>query len=121
MREYPLGWIGVDLDGTLAITVPDRFQIDVIGQPIPSMVRRVCEWIDAGRDVRIMTARVGPTRVENGEAEVAERAIRAWCLRHIGCELPVTCTKDYEMAELWDDRAVSVERDTGVVLTLGRG
>lgn len=36
--------------------------------------------------------------------EEAERAIRAWCKKHIGEELPVTCSKDPGMIELWDDR-----------------
>jgi len=40
-------------------------------------------------------------------------AIAAWCKLHIGQVLPLTCTKDYGMIELWDDRAVQVEMNTG--------
>lgn len=113
----PLGWIGVDLDGTLAKRIPGRKWMgderDLIGDPVPSMLARVIDWIDAGREVRIFTARM------SHDNPVIEKVIRAWCLKHIGCELRVTCSKDYLMAELWDDRAVTVEKDTGRVLTLG--
>ena len=51
------GWIGVDLDGTLAEyggwKGPDH-----IGPPVPKMLERVKSWIAEGRDVRIFTARV---------------------------------------------------------------
>jgi hypothetical protein len=110
----PDGWIGVDLDGTLAKRLPDRDSLLEIGAPIPSMVARVCAWLDDGRDVRIFTARA------SHDDPLIENAIRAWCLRHLGCELMVTCAKDRHMLELWDDRAVSVEQDTGRVLTEGR-
>ncbi len=106
------GWIGVDLDGTLAMRVPGRYSPYAIGAPIPRMVQRVCDWIDAGRDVRVFTARAC-----DGDPMV-DVAVRAWCLRHIGCELQVTAVKDHLMVELWDDRAVRVEADTGRVLSV---
>jgi hypothetical protein len=40
-------------------------------------------------------------------------AIGDWCEEHIGVRLPITCTKDYGMVELWDDRAVQVIPNTG--------
>ena len=50
------GWIGVDLDGTLAHyggwVEPER-----IGQPIAPMVARIKEWLGQGIEVRIFTAR----------------------------------------------------------------
>jgi hypothetical protein len=107
------GWIGVDLDGTLA-TYGGWQGPDHIGEPVPAMVERVQEWIAEGRDVRIFTARVWCS--ESGDpwpAEHARRAIEDWCLRHIGRVLPITCQKDYGMIELWDDRAVQVEINTG--------
>jgi len=112
--NYPNGWIGVDLDGTLAKRIPDRDSLLEIGAPIPAMVERVCAWLDAGRDVRIFTARA------SHDDPAIDKAIRAWCLRHLGAELRVTCSKDRHMDELWDDRAVTVEQDTGRVLTAGR-
>ena len=102
------GWIGVDLDGTLAVY--DKWEgIGVIGEPIPLMRQRVINWLAEGKDVRIMTARAS---TEYAEEEIL--AIRKWCLEHLGQELEVTCIKDRYMEELWDDRAVQVVPNTGL-------
>lgn len=110
-----MGWIGVDLDGTLAHY--DGWKgIDHIGEPIPAMVERVKRWLADGHDVKIMTARVSVGNALGraiDEAVKAEQAIRKWCVEHIGQELPVTSTKDFGMIELWDDRCVAVEANTG--------
>lgn len=100
------GWIGVDLDSTLAYL--DEWQgIENIGEPIPAMVDRVIKWLDQGKDVRIFTA-----RADNAEAIPY---IDAWCMKHLGKVLPVTNVKDMSMIELWDDRAIKVEKNTGQV------
>jgi len=97
----------VDLDGTLAQY--DHFRgHDNIGDPIPKMIERVRRWLREGKDVRIMTA-----RVYGGYENVPY--IEEWCMRHIGVILPVTCCKDSDMGELWDDRAVRVIKNTGEV------
>jgi len=102
------GWIGVDLDGTLAHY--DQWEgLDVIGAPVAVMVARVRQWIDDGVEVRIFTARVSSPELR----EKARPAIEAWCLEHLGCVLPITATKDFGMQELWDDRVVQVECNTG--------
>jgi hypothetical protein len=136
------GWIGVDFDGTLAVY--DGWNgADHCGEPIGEMVFRVKKWLSEGRDVRIFTARISPldtcvrpgerVRMSNAksaaaalamgvdpfrfdEAVRAVRAIRQWCVAHVGRELPITNVKDYGMVELWDDRAVQVESNTGVVV-----
>lgn len=100
------GWIGVDLDGTLAMY--DGWKgAEHIGDPVPVMVERVKCWLAEDREVRIFTARVF------GADHTVTTAIQEWCLKHIGTVLRVTCTKDYGMIELWDDRAVQVEPNTG--------
>lgn len=107
------GWIGVDLDGTLAVY--DEWRgIDHIGAPIPAMVERVKCWLSEGREVRIFTARVCA-----GQRHLTRvlAAIRDWCEEHIGCALTVTNVKDFDMIELWDDRAHRVERNTGRLLS----
>jgi hypothetical protein len=101
------GWIGVDLDGTLA-NYAGWVGEDHIGEPVPVMVERVKQWLAQGVEVRIMTARV----CVDSDGSVAD-TIKAWCRRHIGQELVVTCRKDFGMIELWDDRAVAVEPNTG--------
>ena len=114
------GWIGVDLDGTLA---EYHGWTGGIGKPIKPMVDRVKQWIADGIDVRIMTARVcndGRYSAESGRSAdedfVAEQhyAIMQWCFENIGCVLPVTHKKDFMMIELWDDRAIQVIKNTGI-------
>lgn len=104
------GWIGVDLDGTLAHYEGWKGETH-IGQPIPAMVERVRQWLAEGREVRIFTARISDPRPAVNRA-IAD-AIGAWCRQHIGVVLLVTNVKDYAMVELWDDRAVQVVPNTG--------
>lgn len=103
-----MGWIGVDLDGTLAEYGGWKGP-DSIGKPIPAMLDRVLDWCNAGQEVRIFTAR----------ATVPEQIapVEAWCQKHLGRVLKVTNVKDFGMIELWDDRlGVAVEFNTGKVL-----
>jgi DNA-binding NtrC family response regulator len=100
-------WIGVDLDRTLAHYDEWRGE-EHIGAPIAPMVERVKAWLAEGREVRIVTARA--------DSAVSVAAIQSWCLDHIGVALPVTASKDYLMVEIWDDRAVQVEPNTGLLL-----
>ena len=113
------GWIGVDLDGTLAVY--DRWRGPYhIGEPIMPMVERVRRWLAEGRTVRIFTARVTDLPLnEDGTVHDLDKvrlSIVAWCLKHIGSELQITNVKDWHMMELWDDRAVQVRPNTGVTL-----
>lgn len=100
----------VDLDGTLAKSFGDHVP-GQIGEPISRMVDRVKLWLKQGKDVRIFTARVGPSN-EHKLTELV--AIKAWCEEQFGKELPITCVKDLHTAELWDDRAIQILRNTGI-------
>jgi hypothetical protein len=109
------GWIGVDLDGTLVVHDHATFHFAKIGEPIPAMIRRVNIWLEEGRDVRLFTARFGLPPSERSQFLVA------WAnfsMTHFSRILPVTDRKDFEMLELWDDRAVQVEFNTGYPLEL---
>ncbi len=97
-------WIGVDLDGTLAYY--KKGQGPTIGEPIPAMMNRVQGWLDNGQEVRICTARAA-----HGEAEISR--VRDWLKQHGLGDLQVTCQKDFEMMELWDDKAIQVKPNTG--------
>lgn len=85
-----------------------------IGDPVPAMLDRVKSWLEHGHPkygrvgVKIFTARVADPRRTN-----VRTVIERWCLEHIGEVLEVTNEKDYGMIELWDDRAVQVEPNTG--------
>lgn len=105
------GWIGVDLDGTLAHY--DGWQgIEHIGAPIQPMVDRVKHWLEEGKDARVFTARVAePDPDQRGYIETI---IWGWCQRHIGQKLAITNVKDFGMVELWDDRCVQVIPNTGL-------
>ena len=109
------GWIGVDLDGTLAV-YDGWVDEHHIGAPIPLMVERVKRWLEAGREVRIVTARVSTAHGNRAKATVdaITETIQRWCRKHIGEALDVTCSKDFGMIELWDDRCVQIIPNTGI-------
>jgi hypothetical protein len=115
------GWVGVDLDGTLA-EYSGWVGPHSIGKPVPLMLGRVKQLIAEGIEVKIFTARVGPhgTNYPNGTPidpeynSKARLAIQTWCLEHIGKVLPITATKDFGMMALFDDRAIQVIPNTGV-------
>lgn len=120
------GWIGVDLDGTLAYFDPKAKDHRKIGKPIAPMVTLVKELLAAGEDVRIFTARVdgGVVAISMGDATgelfrdipKVKREIEAWCRLHIGVVLPITNRKDFGLKRFYDDRAVRVEFNTGRIL-----
>ncbi len=98
------GWIGVDLDGTLAeydLWLGPEF----IGEPVPAMLDRVRQWVSEGIEVRVVTARAGHPR--------HRRFVEIWLQRHGLGQLSVTDKKDYAMIELWDDRCVAVQTNRG--------
>lgn len=108
-------WIGVDLDGTLAF-YDGWSSVDSIGAPLQPMVDRVKGWLAAGKTVKIFTARMhghGMPIIGGGFQDV-KTPIENWCREHIGQALEVTNVKDFGMIELWDDRAIQVESNTGI-------
>lgn len=110
-------WIGFDLDGTLADHSKqpgEEWTEGAIGRPIDLMVRRAKRYIEMGYDVRIFTARVGRgPGVTDEFIELQRNAIEAWCRKHLGRTLPVTAEKNYGMQLFFDDRAVTVKKDSG--------
>lgn len=106
------GWIGVDLDGTLA-HYEGWIGPSHIGEPVPAMLARVKKWILDGRTVKIFTARCcAPEQVP---------FIVEWLDRHGIGGLEVTNVKDFGMIELWDDRCVRVVANTGWPCCYGDG
>lgn len=103
------GWIGIDLDGTLAYY--DRWRgIEHVGAPIEAMVQRVRDWAAENRPMKIFTARVC---VPEPERSMVIQHIHDWLESHGLPILEVTNIKDFAMIELWDDRAVQVQINTG--------
>ena len=102
------GWIGVDLDATLA-EYNGWKGIAHIGKPIPKMLERVKFWLLRGYEVKIFTA-----RFSEGEEQIT--FIQDWLEEE--CDLPrleVTNVKDFKMIALWDDRCFSVIPNTGEI------
>jgi hypothetical protein len=108
-------WIGVDLDGTLA---EYHKWGDPIGKPINKMLERIYRWKAAGKKIKIFTARVSDNHHRKGkhsdttkEKQIA--LIKEW-LEPLGLEdLEITNVKDLWMTELWDDKAIQVDINTG--------
>jgi hypothetical protein len=119
---HPDSWVGFDLDGTLAVY---PYSFPEIGPPIPVMVGRVKQLLAAGIRCKIFTGRVCLAPRETGSYEdqsfqwfVDEQRARVerWCKEHIGTVLEVTAEKDLRMIALFDDRAIAVETNTGLLL-----
>jgi hypothetical protein len=102
----PVYTIAVDFDRTLAHYNPSQGQ--ELGEPIPSMLARVKDWIKDGKAVVIFTKRAQRT----DQVEL----IQDWCEKHGLPRLVVTNVKLPEFKEIWDDIAISVEKNTGKFL-----
>lgn len=98
-------WIGVDLDGTLAKDGFDADNPDRIGEPVGPMMERLRQWLSEGKSVKIFTARASVPR------QVA--LVKQWLKEQKLPDLEVTNAKDFKMVELWDDRAIRVDRNSG--------
>jgi len=106
-------YVGFDLDGTLAIH-EEGADVDHVGAPIPEMVALAKRYLDDDVEVRIITARVAP---EYSDREVQRAMIEAWCQEHLGEIVPVQAHKCGRMERLYDDRAVGVVRNEGILST----
>lgn len=99
------GWIGVDLDGTLA-----EYEGNMgngIGRPVRAMLTRVKDWQAAGVEVRIFTARAcDPSQIPHIQKWLSDAGIGG---------LKITNAKDFDMIALYDDKAIRVKRNTGFV------
>lgn len=103
------GWIAVDLDNTLATY--DKFHgLGHIGPPVPLMVERIKAILNAGDyDVKLFSARVSDPEWES----VGLPAWQQWSQKYLGTVLEATNSKDFDTLEIWDDKAVQVEKNTG--------
>ena len=98
------GWIGMDLDGTLAhydVWRGDNY----IGEPIPKMVKILKMLLDKGYTVKIFTARAVMSN--------SKSIIKKWLKDNGLPDLEITNVKDFNMILLIDDRCRQVEINTG--------
>ena len=101
------GWIGVDLDGTLAEYYGWKGK-NHIGKPIEKMVEFVKKQIAAGIQVKIFTARA---------ADLDQiPVIKSWLEKIDLDDLEITNIKDYGTIAIYDDRARQVILNTGEIV-----
>ena len=118
LRSAPVveeSWVGFDLDGTLAKHTGGysrKADAGLIGEPIWVMIELLKSYLKAGYRVKIFTARA--------DREAEKVNIRLW-LGTVGLpmQLEITNRKDYHMLHFYDDRAITVQQDTGKILTHG--
>lgn len=108
-------WIGVDLDGTLAMELP-TFNPLTIGAPIPAMVEKVKKAIVDGKTVKVFTARLADAELH----DKIQKLIYLWTKKHIGVALDSTNEKDPGLEAIWDDKARSVEKNEGEFKTASK-
>ena len=99
--------VAFDLDGTLARVDNKPFSANRIGAPIPKMIAKLKGYLAKGEDAVIFTARAADTK--------NVPAIKKWLDRYNLGSLKVTNEKTPDMHKFYDDRAVAVEKNTGVL------
>lgn len=101
-------WVGFDLDGTIA-EYRGWKGVEHIGKPIPSMIHKMETYLVQGVKVKVFTA-----RIHNQPDAIPP--IRKW-LDNLGFkDVEITNIKDQGMIKLYDDRAVQVISNEGVVI-----
>jgi len=113
-------WYGFDLDGTLAY-YDHWHNYCHIGAPVPKMVERIKAYHNAGKLVKIVTARVAPKATDpkkpcGGTPKECREVIEKWCRKYLGFVPEITHEKDHLMLELYDDRVKQVRSNTGVLV-----
>jgi hypothetical protein len=101
------GYIAFDFSGTLAKhkdQTTDKFQP---GEPVQNMVDVAKAFLQKGYRVKILTTHA--KQPEN------IKTIQDWCVKNLGQKVEeVTNIKKRGMIQLWDDRAIRVDRDKGL-------
>jgi hypothetical protein len=101
-------FVGFDLDGTLAKILPGKYRHDKIGEPIPKTVAKLRRLVSHGKKVKIFTARA--------DDEKSIESIRKWLKSNdLPHDLEITNVKEPGMDKFYDDKAVAVQKNTGVV------
>jgi hypothetical protein len=111
-------WYGFDLDGTLVVHEPDNKDFMNVGEPVSLMVERAKQYLAAGKQIKIFTARVYSTGEVGEEERIAQVVgnIEEWCKINLGQAVPVTNIKDRYMQYIYDDRCRQVVPNVGTVI-----
>lgn len=108
--------ICVDLDGTLAFHQRDS-GVDSIGEPIPRIVKLIKTYLSRNVEVRIFTARAFKSNTETDE-EYQGRIlmIKEWLWDLFLEDLPIVNYKNFQTLLIYDDRAIQVKSNEGVLI-----
>lgn len=107
-------WVAFDWDRTVCYYSTWEDMGVKIGKPIRPIVARIQLFLAEDKyDVKIFTARACDANWHR-EQDLAE--IRRLCKEWFGRELEITCQKDFGCVAIYDDIAVPVMRNTGLVV-----
>lgn len=105
-------WVGYDLDGTLAAYHGWKGATN-IGDDIYKVCELLCTDLKAGNRVKIFTARVSECTGRN--ARISKLYIQSWAWMKFGVKLEVTNIKDIYCYKIYDDLAVNVKHNKGII------
>ena len=110
-----MGWIGIELDGTLAYSdVYSPVAMSEIGAPVTDMVAHVKDLLSQDVDVRIFTSR--GSEMDKLQRAMSDEQIYTWCLTHLGVTLPVTNVMDHMCLHITGARFFRNIRNSGLIL-----
>lgn len=101
-------WVGFDFDGTL-VRFPDGTTGKNYGADNTRVVELMRSLKKAGIPVKVVSARA--------VADASRAVVQAWLDGHELADVPITDKKDFHMAALFDDLAISVDAASGRVVT----
>jgi hypothetical protein len=108
-------WIGYDADKTLFYHESgSEYRVLEFGKPIQPMIDHLIANLDAGKKVKIFTARV--SYVDERVNDAVRAKLVAIMLELTGRVLEITCVKDCGMRKIYDDRAFHVIPNEGVIV-----
>lgn len=102
-------WVGFDFDGTLA---------DKELNPVPRIIKALRQLLQQGIPCKIVTARADRSRLEYHQRI---RKVQDFLENNDLPPLEITNEKDTDMLALFDDRAISVEQNSGEILGMSSG
>ena len=100
-------WVGFDFDGTLSKWDPNK--PEKLGPPVYAMINLLRLYVNNGVKVKIVTARVA-----HGNTQY-RKALHKWLKKYVGFVPEITSEKDENMVILYDDRAIGVKMNEGVL------
>lgn len=109
------GIVACDFDGTLAYHEPGYNKTGQIGEPIPLMQARIIQHLNQDDNVWIFTARVSSSHSVE-EVARSKKQIEDWCQKYLGQKLMVTAEKNPKMYLFYDDKAIGVIKNTGILI-----